>query len=70
MSKGEAQNRKKRCLEDTVLIRSTAEAGLYEINGEQHWILWDYVLEGSIERDRERGRLYLPLWYAKQHSLE
>lgn len=56
-------------IEDAKLIRSTPKAGLYQIDGEEHWIPWSQINEGSVDRDGETGSIYISEWIAEQKGL-
>jgi hypothetical protein len=57
-------------IEDVTLIRSTTKAGLYEIDGEQYWLPWSAIADGSVDRDGETGELYLATWLAEREGFE
>ena len=55
--------------EDVTLIRSTEKAGLFEIEGEEFWLPWSQIDEGSVDKNGESGTLYLAQWLAKEKGL-
>ncbi|MBR9800280.1 hypothetical protein GYB59_00640 [bacterium] len=55
--------------EDVLLRRSTGKAGLFLIEGEEFWIPWSQVLDGSVDKDGETGDLFITEWIAEQKGL-
>lgn len=55
---------------DVTLIRSTANAGLYKIDGEEIWFPWSQVLDGSVDTDGRSGDLLVPRWIAEEKDVE
>ena len=56
-------------IEDAMLVRSTAMAGHYRIDGEKYWLPWSGVEDGSVDTDGETGTLYLAEWLAMKEGL-
>lgn len=58
-------------IDEATLIRQTVNAGLFEINGEEHWIPWSQV-DGDcdLEDDGDTGPLIITQWIAEQKDLE
>lgn len=44
---------------DTKLIRSNEKAGLFQIDGAEHWIPWRVLSKRSIDRDGQTGTIYV-----------
>jgi hypothetical protein len=52
------------------LVRQTDKAALCLIDGEEVWLPWSQIDEGSeIERDGDSGSAYIPRWLAEKHNL-
>jgi hypothetical protein len=55
---------------DVTLVRSTRKAGCYELDGDEFWIPWSQLREGSVDKDGESGDIKIPLWLAEEKELE
>jgi len=44
---------------DAKLIRSNEKAGLFRIDGAEHWIPWRVLSKRSIDRDGQTGKIYV-----------
>ena len=55
--------------EDVTLEASTDKAGLFVIDGEDVWIPWSQVQDGSVDKDGETGTLIITEWIAEQKNL-
>jgi hypothetical protein len=54
-----------------LLIRQTEKAALCEIDGEEVWLPWSQIDEGSdIKKDGDSGTVYIPRWLAEDKDLE
>ncbi len=52
------------------LIKSTPKAGCYQDeDGDQFWLPWSQVRDGSIDRDGQTGDVLIPLWLADEKGL-
>lgn len=51
-------------IENAQVITSTEGAGLFRVNGDEHWIPWSLIDENSIDRDGETGVLIVEEWKA------
>lgn len=53
------------------LIRQTEKAALCRIDGEEMWLPWSQIDEGSeIAKDGDSGTVYIPRWLAVDKGLE
>lgn len=55
---------------EVTLVRSTDKAGLYKIEGKEHWIPWSQIREDSVDKDGETGDLWITEWIADQKEIE
>ena len=55
---------------NVTLIRSTAKAGLFEIDGDNHWIPFSQLRDDSVDRDGDFGDIRIPRWLAEEKELE
>ena len=56
---------------DVTLKRSTSKAGLYVTeDGDEVWIPWNHLEEGSVDKDGETGDILIPFWLAEKEELE
>lgn len=55
---------------EVTLVRSTDKAGLYKIDGTEHWIPWSQIREDSVDKDGETGDLWITEWIADQKEIE
>jgi hypothetical protein len=52
------------------LVRQTDKAALCDIDGDEIWIPWSQIGDGSgIEKDGDSGTIYIPRWLAEEHDL-
>lgn len=56
--------------ESATLIRSSAKAGLYRIDGDEHWIPWSQIRDDSVDTDGKTGDLWITKWIAEQKQIE
>lgn len=56
-------------IEDVTLVCSTEKAALYRIDGEEYWLPWSCLDEGSVDKDGETGSIYLAEWLAEREGL-
>lgn len=57
-------------IDDATLVRSSPKAGLYKINGEEHWLPWSQVHEDSVDKDGESGELWITEWIAGEKGID
>ncbi len=57
-------------ISEATLIRSSDKAGLYKIDGEEHWIPWSQIRDDSIDKDGESGELWITEWIADEKEIE
>jgi hypothetical protein len=55
--------------ENVTCKTTTLKAGLYVIDGEEHWIPWSQVRDGSVDKDQSKGDLAITQWIAEQKNL-
>lgn len=64
-------SRKIVCIENVTLIKSTSRAGLYrDEEGDEFWIPWSQLHEGSVDKDGDSGDIWIPLWLVAEKELE
>lgn len=52
------------------LIKSTDKAGLYrDEDGDQFWLPWSQIRDGSVDKDGDSGSVFIPLWLAEEKGL-
>lgn len=58
-------------LEDVTLIRSTEKAGLFDIDGDEHWIPWSCVEENEddVAMDGQQGTIHVVSWFVEKEGL-
>lgn len=58
-------------LEDVTLIRSTDKAGLFDIDGNEHWIPWSLIEENEedVAFDHEQGTIHVANWFVEKEGL-
>ena len=70
MPKDRENSKRRWAISDVRLVRSTDSKGLFEFNGERHWLRWEDVLPGSVEWDGQRGTLFVEPWLYKRLHVE
>ena len=53
------------------VLKTTKFAALCLIDGEEHWLPWSKMDEGSeIETEGDAGKCYIPRWLAIEKGIE
>ena len=52
------------------MLANTPNAAKIEQNGEEYWIPWSVIDEGSIDRNGQVGIMYIKRWKAANIGLE
>lgn len=52
------------------LIRQTDKAGLFLIEGDEHWLPWSQVDSEDVESNGDSGTIYIPRWLAEEKGLD
>lgn len=56
-------------IEGVTLVRQTAKAGHFEIEGDMYWVPWSQIDYGSPEKNGDHGTLYVTRWWAEKEGL-